>query len=123
MWTYQQSTGKVSHPNVGAIGFGYSGHDIGKNNPAMQSVKATGPIPQGRYTVNPPEDRPGRTGAYSLALTPDPSNEMFGRDAFYIHGDKVGVAPGMTSLGCIILPRLFRWAIWGSGDHILEVVP
>lgn len=123
MWTYQQGIGKLSHPSVGAVGFGYSGNGEGKNNPAMQSVKAVGPLPRGRYTIGAPQDRPGHTGPYSLALAPDPANEMFGRSAFYIHGDKIGAAPGMTSLGCIILPRLIRWAVWGSGDHELEVVP
>jgi hypothetical protein len=47
---------------------------------------------------------------------------MFGRSAFYIHGDLVS-APGqhLASEGCIILAREIRNTIGESGDTSLIV--
>lgn len=55
---------------------------------------------------------------------PDSSNEMYGRGGFLIHGDLADAAKRQhrASLGCIIVPRLIRWAIWGCDDVELEVV-
>ena len=118
MFTYRIHSGVLTSSRLGAIGMGYSGHGPGKNNPDMQAEHDVGPIPVGRYTIGPPEDG---HGGFALRLTHDPGNEMFGRDGFLIHGDSVS-EPGTASLGCIILPRMIRWAIWGSGDRDLEVV-
>src|SRR6266850_4122660 len=54
------------------------------------------------------------------ALTPDASNQMFGRTAFLIHGDSV-VEPGTASRGCIIMSRGIRNEVAPSGDHVLTV--
>jgi hypothetical protein len=54
-----------------------------------------GPIPPGRYTLNPPMRHP-RLGP-ACFLDPDPGNDMRSRDDFWIHG------PGPRgSDGCIV---------------------
>jgi hypothetical protein len=117
MWTYRQHSGGLLHDGS-AVAVGYAGHEEGRNNPDMQTVHDKGPLPRGRYTIGDPEPI---HGGFALRLKADGANEMFGRDGFLIHGDSMTV-PGTASLGCIILPRLIRWAIWGSGDHDLEVI-
>ena len=119
MWQWSQSKGEVSKAGE-VFGIGYSGRGEAKNNPAFQDVKMEGPLPRGLYTINPPVDTQTH-GPYVLWLTPDPTNEMFGRSAFGIHGDSL-VNPGWASDGCIILPHEVRVLIWQSGDHLLEVV-
>ena len=119
MWYFRQHSGGVLSEAT-PVCVGYSGHGLGRNNPAAQAEPDIGPIPRGRYTIGPPQPT---HGGFALPLTPDPSNEMFGRSAFLIHGDMANPAlAGTASLGCIIIPRVYRWAIWGSGDHDLEVL-
>lgn len=120
-WIYSQSTGKMSHPDVGVQGVGYSGNGVWKNNPEAEGVHEHGPIPRGRWLIGAPADRP-TTGKFSLSLTPAPGTKTLGRSGFFVHGEKRGAAPGENSLGCIILPRAVRWMIAGSGDRELEVV-
>ena len=129
MWIWHAREGRIdrSPAEQGGevdtfVAYGYSGNGECKNNPEMDHVKMHGPIPRGSYTMLTPEDRPGHTGMYSIALVPDAANRMHGRSAFYIHGDKIGQAPGLNSLGCIILPPQARRHIWESGDHRLLVV-
>jgi hypothetical protein len=55
-----------------------------------------------------------------MPLTPDPSNEMFGRSAFFIHGDNPQLNH-TASDGCIILIRPLRADISNSGDDDLIV--
>ena len=88
---------------------GYSGHGAGVNCPEMQEVAMVGPLPRGVYTVMPPITHP-RLGPVAMALVPDAANEMFGRSAFYIHGDN-GRGDRSASEGCIVLPRAARNAI------------
>lgn len=126
MHTYEQSTGRWFH-NGELLGTGYSGNGEGKNNPNKDAVHNIGPIPRGLYTI----ERPIHTslapvggwphGPFVLPLTPDPENEMFGREGFLVHGDKIN-APGTASEGCIIQSRPVREAIWATGDRDLEVV-
>ena len=128
-WTYESSTGKLFDPSMNLAGTGYAGGGLdktnaeaaaGKNNPALQAEHNVGPLPVGWYTVNAPVDT--RThGPYVLWLTPDADNEMFGRDAFGIHGDSV-VDPGWASDGCVIQSHETRVAVWESGDRRLQVV-
>lgn len=120
MWTFVQSTGELFDARSHCQDIGYSGHADGKNNPAMQDKPLTGPIPQGTYVIGAPHDTPTH-GPYVLPLTPFPGNQMFGRNGFLIHGDSLK-SPGMASMGCIIVARSAREAIWNSGDHTLEVV-
>lgn len=118
MWVYHQKTGELELDGR-FIARGYAGRDKGKNNPAMQNVKGTGPLPRGDYTIESPRDSKV-TGAYVLPLTPDLENEMFGRASFQCHGDS-RQNPGTASHGCIIMPRPIRELIWASGDRRLRV--
>jgi hypothetical protein len=119
MWTYTQATGWLSKGGKNLYR-GYSGRDQGKNNPQMEDVRDTGPIPTGTYKIGFPMTTTTH-GPYVLALTPDPKNIMFNRAGFLIHGDSIK-EPGTASHGCIILPRSARELIYQSGDHEIEVV-
>lgn len=123
MWTYKQSTGQLFDSAGTLIATGYSGFGADKNQPANQSVANLGPIPAGEYSIGDPEcvNAPGPHGPFVLRLTPAPTNNMFGRDGFLIHGDSVE-HPGTASHGCIILPRVIREAIAQSDDSTLSVV-
>lgn len=123
MWTWDQSAGALSR-NGKVVAKGYSGKGAGKNNPAMETVRATGPIPAGRWKiVGPPYDSKS-VGPYALKVFADDgklddTHARTGRGAFRIHGDN---KTGTASEGCIILPRNIRQMIWESGDRDLEVV-
>jgi hypothetical protein len=130
MWTYQQIDGKWLRANGTLLAIGYSGAGDGKNNPDMQNVENVGPIPCGKYTMeliaddagNPIDhkDAKGTTlHAPVIRLIPDPTNEMFGRVDFLIHGDN---GLGTASLGCPVAARFARIAMWSSMDHDLNVV-
>lgn len=119
MWTYEQSTGRLSHDGA-EVTVGYAGAGDGKNNPDMQDCHNVGPLPRGRYTINAPVDTQTH-GPYVLRLTPDAENDMCGRAGFLIHGDSIK-SPGNASEGCIVVPRPSRVEVWESGDHDLEVV-
>ena len=119
-WTYEQSTGYLYHDGV-YEGIGYAGHGAGLNNPAMQGVHDVGPLPVGLYTMEAPFDHP-HCGRYSIRLTPDPANDMRGRDGFYIHGDNQALNRSASN-GCIVAPIAVRTHVWASGDHELRVIP
>jgi hypothetical protein len=124
MWTYVQSTGDLFDPNGQRMWTGYSGFaPDGKNNPAAQDEANIGPIPRGTYTIGAPEcvETDGPHGPFVLPLTPDPSNEMFGRSGFLCHGDSIEHA-GSASHGCIIMPLAIRTQIASSNDDQLVVV-
>jgi len=106
-------------PTGKLLAVGYSGLGIAKNDPAAQVLPDQGPIPQGSYLILQPEDSPTH-GPFAMHLSPFASNEMYGRSGFMIHGDSLE-HPGAASDGCIILGRLYREAIWASGDHELKV--
>ena len=118
-WTYTQATGDLAQDGE-VKATGYSGADVGKNNPTLQQVHNVGPIPVGRYTIEAPVDTKTH-GPYVLPLEPDPTNEMYGRAGFLIHGDSV-VRPGTASEGCLIFARTIREQVWASGDTSLEVI-
>jgi type VI secretion system (T6SS) effector TldE1-like protein len=117
MWTYQQSTGQLRHDGH-LTGTGYSGHGVGKNDPVAQNVSETGPLPRGLYTIAQCHTHP-RLGPIAMFLTPNDSNEMFGRSDFYIHGDN---AAHDASLGCIIMPHDTRVEVAASDDRQLLVI-
>jgi Protein of unknown function (DUF2778) len=122
MWQYSQSTGKLTDPQGSLAGVGYSGNGTGLNEPDYQSIKNHGPIPQGDYTIGPAYSD-SEKGPSVLPLTPNPTNEMFGRSGFLIHGDLIGeVGKFLASDGCIILAHDIRQAISDSADRALEVV-
>ena len=123
MWTYEQRTGRLLDDAGTLVATGYSGFGSDKNQPADESIADLGPIPAGEYSIGGPEcvEAPGPHGPYVLRLTPAPTNDMFGRNGFLIHGDSIE-HPGTASHGCIILPRKIREAIAQSDDQTLSVV-
>lgn len=106
-----------------ALGQGWAGnnsragdnpnHLPGRNNPALQAVHNIGPLPQGWYDVGAPITHP-HLGPLAFPLTPDPSNEMFGRSDFFIHGAG-GADPANASKGCIIQAHAVR-------EHLAQLV-
>lgn len=117
-WSYSQSSGALSHDDV-FVGTGYSGKGEGLDNPDLQNVPDVRPIPEGTYTIGPAFTHPGK-GPVVMALEPDPSNQMFGRSGFLIHGDNFKMNH-TASDGCIILSRPIREQIDGSDDRVLIV--
>jgi hypothetical protein len=120
-WTYEQSTGRLSHDGE-PIETGYAGNGSGLNNPAEQATENVGPLPQGTYDIGPARADGGHMGPFVLPLTPRPENTMFGRSAFFMHGDKIAGPPHTASDGCIIMSRGTRNAVASSGDTTLVVV-
>jgi hypothetical protein len=119
MWTYDQSTGWLYEQGK-KYTQGYSGHGAGEDNPGDQGDKNVGPLPCGLYTISQAFDHP-HCGPMSMRLTPAPSNEMFGRSGFLIHGDNA-MHDHSASDGCIILPPVARAYINASPDRHLTVV-
>ncbi len=117
-WSYSQSSGALSHDGV-LVGTGYSGNGEGLDNPDLQDVPDEGPIPEGTYTIGPASTHPGK-GPIVMALDPDPSNLMFRRSGFLIHGDNADLNH-TASEGCIILSRSIRNQIAACKDRILIV--
>jgi len=124
---YSQLTGRIYGTYDTLLGVGYAGGDKGNdpegvNNPAMQGVPNSGPLPCGFYVMGAPYDHP-TCGEFFIPLTPNPTNRMFGRGGFGIHGDLID-APGQhkASDGCIILSRDVREILAASIDHDLKVI-
>lgn len=119
-WEYSQSTGVLRH-NGAVVASGYSGAGNGINNPAMQDVGFTGPIPQGMYRI---QGYNNHKGPYTVILSPIMGTDTFGRTAFRIHGDNAKKPPRSSSEGCIITNGAnLRNSIASSGDSVLRVVP
>jgi hypothetical protein len=118
-WVYQQSTGRLTRDGV-LVGVGYAGFGPGQNNPAMQHVRDTGPLPRGAWRILPPKDPVRMLGPLALPLEPV-SGEMFGRDDFLIHGDSTA-RNRTASTGCIVIAMQVRRMILESGDFVLTVV-
>lgn len=120
-WIYHQATGKIYHDKQLESSLGYAGSGIWKNNPSGETQKNLGPLPRGKYTIADHFIHHPHAGKHVLRLTPSPSNQMYGRSGFLIHGDSIQ-APGTASNGCIILPYAVRQKVFASGDRALEVV-
>jgi Protein of unknown function (DUF2778) len=115
-WTYSQSAGSVRFK--GAIqGQGYSGYGPGRNNPAMEAIANTGPIPKGRYKIGPSYDDE-HLGPCVMHLDPI-GHDALGRSEFRIHGNN---KTNDASHGCIILGPDLRHVISHSEDRELLVV-
>ena len=121
MITYQQSSGLV-YQDATPIAQGWAGRGEGKNNPDMQSVRQTGPLPQGIYHIDPWETHHAHLGPMVAHLSPDPGNEMFGRNGFYIHGPSTGSNYGEESMGCIVVPHEQREMIMNTGEEWLTAI-
>lgn len=119
-WTYKISTGEWIDSDGDLVGTGYSGNGDGLNNSSVANVPRVGPIPPGQYTIGPAYHDPEK-GPCVMRLTPDPSNEMFGRSGFLCHGDNVA-ANHTASEGCIVSGPSVRNIISASDDKDLVVV-
>jgi Protein of unknown function (DUF2778) len=119
-WRYVQKTGAFSRGGV-AVAVGYSGNTAGFDNPDMQTRIGVGPIPCGNYTIGPPHQPVNHLGPLALPLIPAPTNEMFDRMGFFIHGDNSKMNHSASS-GCIVLDHAARRRIVDSGDTALVVV-
>jgi hypothetical protein len=118
MWIYSQSNGYLYDAARNLVAVGYAGTGEGRNNPDMQHVKNTGPLPVGLYYIEKSMTHP-KLGPVALPLMPDPGNVMHGRSAFYIHGDN---ATNDASEGCIILQRMTREFLAKAKDRWLLVI-
>ena len=124
-WTFEITTGKFFDPQGNYISTGYAGGNCGQNpegvnNPSMCGVKSIGPLPEGLYTHGVAIDH-CQLGAFAIPLIPDPSNTMYGRSGFYLHGD-TQACDNSASEGCIIQPPSTRHAYYESDDHVIQVV-
>jgi Protein of unknown function (DUF2778) len=119
-WTYQQSTGKLTRDGK-EIATGYSGKGLtsatGRNNPDMENVAASGPIPRGQYSIGALRNSEN-TGPNVMDLTPV-GHSAHGRSAFQIHGNN---RANDASHGCIILPPAIRQQVASSSDKVLHVI-
>lgn len=121
MFIYSQSKHTLYHNDTLISSDGYSGHDLGMNNPAMQSVSMIGPLPVGLYEIGKSYDHP-KLGPITMDLIPDPFNEMFGRSLFRIHPDSIE-HPHEASEGCVCQDKTTRLYINSSLDKKLVVIP
>lgn len=115
-FTYRQSTGEILY-GANLLGVGHAGNGTGLNNPAAQDQHNVGPLPRGRYTIEP-EASSSRLGIIAMRLTPNLENEMFDRSGFFIH------APDFSE-GCIVQQETTRCLIAEyvrHGRNQLEVV-
>ena len=128
-WFYEQSTGEMAHidasGNIDDVELGYAGNGTGLNNPSQQNLGDVGPPPQGVYIIGPQQLNVTQNGTRlpaSMQLTPLPSNQMFGRGGFLIHGPHANDHFD-SSNGCPVFNRPSRDAIGDSGDDCLGVIP
>jgi len=126
MWYYEVTTGKLYNKDGRCVDYGYSGGAGGDkpeavNNPEFQNVKGVGPLPNGIYTMSELVPHHPRVGAYAILLEPNPANQMFGRDQFFIHGDNQHLNHSASD-GCIILQYKTRVVLWEGSDHVICVL-
>lgn len=121
MWNFMQSTGEFSDLHEICLEQGYAGNGAGLNNPDMQDVAEVGPLPQGLYTIGPAYTH-AQLGPFTMNLEPDPTNRMFGRSLFRIHGRRF-VGDMGASKGCIVLDHAARVTVSTSPDRLLRVIP
>lgn len=116
---YVISTGDLYRPDGSYCATGYSGNGNGINNPSMQDASNVGPIPVGLYDLGKVDEE---KGPFTIHLSPNISNEMFGRSGFLVHGDNKELNHS-ASEGCIILERLARIELSsGGGNGKLRVI-
>jgi hypothetical protein len=120
MWTFNSSNGCLSYAGGLIFTDGWSGHDVGRNNPTFEGARNLGPIPRGMWTIGDSIDSE-KLGCCVMPLTPAEGTETFGRGGFFIHGAS-SQHTEESSHGCIILPRSIRMGINLSEDKELQVV-
>jgi len=90
----------LNAPNV------YSGTGAGRNNPAMQGIRNTGPIPQGTYNATGVANTlNGLNSPNVIRLEPAAGTDTLGRDTFRMHGNN---RANDASQGCPIVPPATR---------------
>src|SRR5271163_365720 len=87
MWTYHQKTGELFDPDGKLAATGYSGNGPDLNNPAAEVAIGHGPIPAGLYHIGAPHSPIDHLGRLAMPLIPEPTNHMYGRSGFFLHGD------------------------------------
>jgi hypothetical protein len=128
MWTYHQDTGEMLKPDGTRLAFGFAGHSEGMNCPAKQDQHNVGPLPVGDYNMTQWIESDDHLGLCVIVLEPHPTNEMFGRAGFRVHGYRSIERSGlsgflMSSDGCICISDcVARRSMWSSADHQLRVV-
>ena len=120
MWVYNSADGTLRHDGELLTMTGWSGHDLGRNNPAMEEDHDIGPIPRGKWAIGGAEDGT-HLGPIAMPLTALGDTNTFGRSGFFIHGAS-SIHPSESSHGCVILPHDIREQIDASDDRILMVV-
>lgn len=120
MWTYEQSSGRLSHDGA-VVGIGYSGHGVGLNNHALEAVADVGPCPCGGWEIIRWDATHADKGPCVGVLSPV-GHDAHGRSEFLIHGDNAA-GDNSASHGCIILGPSLRHVMRDSGDHDLTVTP
>ena len=122
-WTWMQLTGQLYTPQGALCAQGYSGHDAGRNNPALQASPNIGPLPWGLWTMGECPAPGGRRGPMAIPLEPYLGTQTCGRSGFYIHGDTLEDVLDHTqcaSHGCVVIGPAARKAIIASGvKHLL----
>lgn len=125
MFTYSQDSGVFTDGVF--LAFGIAGNGDGLNNPEMENVQFVGPLPKGNYFIGKAFDHP-KLGVNTFILTPAPTNQMYGRSAFFIHALEFTATllqPGRSSDGCICLEhddRARLAMLVSGGDQTLEVI-
>ncbi len=119
-WILNSSNGTLSKDGELITDLGWSGHDAGRDNPAMEQVHDIGPIPRGEWDIGDSVDSE-KLGPVVMPLIPREGTVTYGRGGFFIHGASA-VHPGESSHGCVILPRSVRMQIAASEDKTLQVV-
>lgn len=122
-WTYVIDSGALLTPSGLLLSRGYAGAPGYVNDPSATAIPFKGPIPEGDYQIGDAEDRPESVGEFALPLTPLPTNQMYGRDGFFLHGDSIRHA-GLreASDGCPVQPLFARQQVAVSPDRLLNVI-
>jgi uncharacterized protein RhaS with RHS repeats len=100
----------------------YAGTGLGRNNPDMQDIYKTGPLPRGWWTIG--SGISSALGKPSFRLKPNEGNDVFStkkRDpgSFLIHANN---AADDASEGCVICEQKIRKMIDRYGGGSLQVV-
>lgn len=119
MITYRQRDGLQTQDGK-LVGVGYSGHGAGLNDPDMEAVPDTGPIPRGRWRIVRWDDHHAGKGPCVAVLEPV-GHSAHGRAGFLVHGDNVAMDHS-ASQGCIVDSADIRHALRASGDMDLDVI-
>lgn len=119
MLTYNRITGNLSRDGQ-RIGKCYSGRGIGLDNPAMENVPNTGPLPGGEYVLRrltPDEIAQAHEGPDVYDLIPDALTKTYGRAGFRLHWDNIK-QDFSASLGCIVPTMAIVFQRVKSGDRL-----